>query len=246
MDLQTRKEKIDLLQRKMKKKKVWAILLALFTLGVNAFAWFVFTKYAQYDFSGNVASWDVEFRDENDVLVEDMLVSVNMKPGMDTFTTSYDVNNLGDVKADFSYDITSFSILGRTVDLTGVDDVETYLSSFYPFSIDFAATKSVISQGETSTFTVTVDWDFEDNTAYYGLNEIYDYNSTFNYYKKSGSSYTVFNATSENYASNRSTLFLEKDDADTYFGMQCGAYQDESGLDCIEIKLVLKAEQSSS
>ena len=46
MDLQARKEKLDLLSSKLKKKKFWAILLALFTLSVNAFAWFVFSKYS--------------------------------------------------------------------------------------------------------------------------------------------------------------------------------------------------------
>ncbi len=246
MDLQTRKEKLDLLSKKLKKKKFWAILLALFTLSVNAFAWFVFSKYSEYQFTGSVSAWDVEMRDENQQLVNNIIVSVNMKPGMDTFTKTYEINNLGGVDAKFSYELQSLKILGRDINVYGIQDADDYLENFYPFSIDLSSDKSLIVAGDKATFSTVVNWDFEEANKFFALNNIYDYNSTFKYYKLSGTTYNEFEVSDTNYNANRDSLYLEKDDADTYFGMMCGDYQKSSGLDCIEMEILLKVEQNNS
>ena len=244
MDLQTRKEKLDTLNRRLRRKKFMAILLALFTLGVNAFAWFVFSTHSEYEYDGQVASWDIEVK-EGEQLINDVTVAVDMKPGMSDFVKTYVINNYGDVDAKVSYSVQSFTILGRNVDMTGVSDENDYLSTFYPFSIQITTSKNVIEKNGTANFNVVVTWDFEDSIAYYGLNNIYDFDSTFQYYTKSGTAYTPFDATSANYATNRSSLYLQKDDADTYFGMNCGTYQDTSGLSCLELHLLLKIEQNN-
>ncbi len=246
MDLQTRKEKLDLLSKRFKKKKFWAILLALFTLSVNAFAWFVFSKYSEYQFTGSVAAWDVEMRDENQQLVNNIIVTVNMKPGMQTFTKTYDINNLGGVDAKFTYELQSLKILGRDINVYGIQNQNTYLTTFYPFSINLASNKSVIQGGDSATFTTTVNWSFEEANKYFALNNIYDYNPTFKYYKLVNDEYTEFAVSDTNYIANRDSLFLEKDDADTYFGMMCGEYQDTNNLDCIEMKVLLKVEQNNT
>ncbi|MBP5678882.1 MAG: hypothetical protein J6X28_03545 [Bacilli bacterium] len=244
MDLQTRKEKLDALNSRLRRKKFVAILLALFTLGVNAFAWFVFSTHSDYTYDGRVAAWDVEVK-EGEQLVNNVIVAVDMKPGMTDFSKTYTINNLGEVTAKVSYAVKSFTILGRTVNMSSISNVDNYLQNYYPFSIQVSTNKTTIAPGESATFNVVVHWDFEDSTAYYQLNDIYDFNETFSYYTKSGSTYNVFNATSENYAANRNSLYLEKDDADTYFGMECGTYQDTTHLTCLELKLVLTVEQNS-
>ncbi len=245
MDLQTRKEKLDLLNKRLKKKKFMAILLALFTLGVNAFAWFVFSTHSEYEYEGQVASWDIDIK-EGGQLVNDFIIAVDMKPGMTDFNKTYEVNNNGDVDAKLTYEIESLKIMGRDVDLTGVADPVAYLSSFYPFSVTISSNKSIINPNSSANFSIDVIWDFEDATSYYALDNIYDFDSSFIYYKKSGSTYTPFEVTSSTYAANRSTLYLEKDDADTYFGMKCGTYQDNSGLKCLEIKILLIVEQNNT
>ncbi len=40
------REQLEVLQKKFRKKKYLSILLALFTLGVNIFAWFAFSANA--------------------------------------------------------------------------------------------------------------------------------------------------------------------------------------------------------
>lgn len=243
LDLQTRKEKLEYLQKKMKVKKYMALILALFTLGVNAFAWFVFSFHADYTYEGKVSSWDVEVK-EDDHLVNNFLISVNMEPGMTDFVKEYEINNNGEVDASVDFEITALSIMGRTINLANVGDPVTYLSTFYPFSILIETDASVVGPGETGHFTLTVSWDYEDTTKYYRLNEIYDYNSTFKYYKLSGTTYNEYTVTSSNYLSNRNTLYLYKDDADTYFGMGCGTYQSSSGLNCLEATIALSVEQA--
>ena len=62
---------------------------SLFTLGVNIFAWFVFTTNASVGLDATVASWDVEFRDDQDQAMQNFTISVTkMKPGMPDFTKS--------------------------------------------------------------------------------------------------------------------------------------------------------------
>jgi len=245
MDLQTRKEKLDLLNKHLKKKKFMAILLALFTLGVNAFAWFVFSTHSEFEYDGKVAAWDVELREEGSI-VNDFIIAVNMKPGMADFSKNYEINNLGEVDAKLSYEIESMKLMGRDVDLSGVADPVAYLQNFYPFSIEVTSDRQIITPQSTAHFSVVISWDFEDSSAYYQLNDIYDFDSSFIYYKKNGNSYESFPVTSSTYSANRSTLYLEKDDADTYFGMQCGAYQDVTNLSCLELKIVLSVEQNNA
>ena len=244
LELQARKEKLGSLQKKFKRKKYMALLLALFTLGVNAFAWFVFSFHADYTYEGKVSSWDVEVK-EDDHLVNNFIISVNMQPGMTDFEKEYEINNQGEVDASVDYEITSLSILGRSINLQNVGNPVTYLETFYPFSISVQKDKATVAPNDTGHFTITVSWDFEDATAYYRLNEIYDYNSTFKYYKLSGSDYNEYTVTSSNYLSNRNTLYLFKDDADTYFGMACGNYQRDTGLNCLEATIALSVEQAA-
>ena len=245
MDLQTRKEKLDLLNSRLKKKKFMAILLALFTLGVNAFAWFVFSTHSEFEYDGQVASWDIELK-EGGQLVNDFIITANMKPGMTTVTKNYEINNLGDVDAKLTYSIESLKIMGRDVDLTGISDPVNYLGTFYPFSVSVSSNKSIINPNSTANFSVIISWDFENAASYYALDSIYDFDSSFTYYKKEGSTYTPFEVAASTYGANRSSLYLEKDDADTYFGMKCGTYQDSSGLNCLEVKILLTVEQNNT
>lgn len=246
MDLQTRKEKLDALNKRLKHKKIMAILLAVFSLGINAFAWFVFTTRAEVKVNGKVASWDVQLRDEDDQLVNSVVINVDMEPGMLEVSKRYEVDNRGEVSVDLTYEVESMTLMGRDVDLTGIADVNNYLKTYYPFSIDLSTDKTIIPSDDTGKFFVKVNWEFERANTYFSLNNIYDYTDGFTYYKKSGSTYTAFETTSENYAANRDTLYLEKDDADTYFGMQCGSYQNATNESCLVLTVKVLVEQHSN
>lgn len=244
MELQARKELLDRLSKRLRRRKFSAILFAFFLLGVNAFAWFVFNTQVGVEVQGNVASWDIRLRDEDNELVDEAVVEVvDMKPGMETFSKSYLLNNQGEVDASFSYSVEHISILGRNINLTNVNDKLGYCENYYPFSITFSKDMDVIPSLESARFSVIVNWNYEDNTKYYRLNEVYDYNDEFSYYKFISNQYTNFAATASNYLDNRNDLYLEKDDADTYFGMKCHEYEESSGHSCLEIGLLLKVSQ---
>lgn len=243
--LQARKEKLDYLNRKLKRKKFMAILFALFTLGLNAFAWFVYSTKVAVNLQGNIVAWDIQLRNGENELVNNVLLDIDMVPGMLDYTQTYHINNAGDVDALFSVEVNSLRILGRTIDLSSVSNPIDYLENFYPFSISLSTDQEVITSMNSATFTVLVEWDYEDNTEYHALNEAYDYDEGFQYYIHNNSGYHPFNISSSDYLANRSYLYLERDDADTYFGMMCKDYENTSGASCLQLGLSLKVVQDN-
>jgi hypothetical protein len=246
MKKQSKKETIDSLKASLRKRKYISILLALFTLGVNIFAWFAFSANAGLTLDATVASWDVEFKDENSQVFRNYLIEVTkMKPGMADFESSVTIQSRSDVDSDFTYEVTSFSLLGHTINLANKSDVFTYLSDFYPFSVSFEADKMVLTQNDTITFTVNVTWPYEEANKYFAQDEVYEFDDSFVYYNKSGTIYTpaaVANAAA--FQNNINSLYLEKDDADTYFGMKCKNYETTSGQPCLVMNMRLMVIQS--
>ena len=121
------------------------------------------------------------------------------------------------------------------------------LSLVYPFSIYFTPSSTTIGPGSNITFDINIVWPYEDNTKYYKLNEVYEYDRAFKYFNLVGTNYverSILDQTS--YENNLDDLFLGKDDADTYFGMMCHQYEQTSGLPCLTMTMTLKAEQRIS
>ena len=246
MEEQSKKKRIHSLRDGLRKRKYISILLALFTLGVNIFAWFAFSANAGLTLDATVASWDVEFKDENSTVFRNYLIEVTkMKPGMSDYESSVTIQSNSDVEADFRYEVTSFSLLGHTINLANKSDVFTYLSDFYPFSVSFDADKMVLVNNDSITFTVTVSWPYEESNTYYAQDEVYEFDDSFVYYTKSGNVYTPFAvANSSAFQTHINSLYLEKDDADTFFGMKCKAYETTSGQPCLVLNMRLLVIQS--
>ena len=99
---QIRDEKIILLKKALLKRKYYSIFLALFTLGINIFAWFVFSTTAQVGLDATVASWDVQFRDDSGDDSKIFVIDITkMKPGMNNYSKTISAHNHSDVTADF-------------------------------------------------------------------------------------------------------------------------------------------------
>ena len=239
------KEKINSLNSSVRKRLYLSILLALFTLGVNIFAWFAFSAEAGLEVDATVASWDVEFKEHDQILSRDILVELSMKPGMPDYNKTIEVESKSDVQSSFRYEIDSFTLGGQSVDLTNKGDIYDYLEDFYPFSIRMAASKNTLSLNDNVEFTLDIVWPYESATPiYYGQDEVYSYNNTFNYFTKSGSTYSAASiANVSAYNSQKSSLYLEKDDADSYFGMMCDDYEETTGKACLVLEMRLIVEQ---
>lgn len=235
------------LQKSRKRMLLRSFLFALFLIGVNIFAWFTYVSKAGLQLEGNISSWDVEFNaDGKPTTKVDFYVS-DMKPGMLDYSQKVIIHNLGEVSADVSYDIASLSIMGRDVDASNKDEIIRRLISFYPFSVNLNIDSVIIQPQGYTNFSASLSWDYENQEKFYQLDSLYDYNGEFNYYNLVDGKYVVNDSvTADNFNELRSNLYLEKDDADSYFGYACGQYEKNTGKSCLAMKLVLKVIQKEA
>lgn len=235
------------LQKSRKRLLLRSFLFALFLIGVNIFAWFTYVSKAGLQLEGNISSWDVEFNANGKPTTKvDFYVS-DMKPGMLDYSQKVIIHNLGEVSADVSYDIASLSIMGRDVDASNKDEIIRRLNSFYPFSVNLNIDSVIIQPQGYTNFSASLSWDYENQEKFYQLDSLYDYNGEFNYYNSVDGKYVVNDSvTADNFNELRNNLYLEKDDADSYFGYACGQYEKNTGKSCLAMKLVLKVIQKEA
>lgn len=235
------------LQKSRKRLLLRSFLFALFLIGVNIFAWFTYVSKAGLQLEGNISSWDVEFNANGKPTTKvDFYVS-DMKPGMLDYSQKVIIHNLGEVSADVSYDIASLSIMGRDVDVSNKDEIIRRLNSFYPFSVNLNIDSVIIQPQGYTNFSASLSWDYENQEKFYQLDSLYDYNGEFNYYNLVNGKYVVNDSvTADNFNELRNNLYLEKDDADSYFGYACGQYEKNTGKSCLAMKLVLKVIQKEA
>lgn len=235
------------LQKSRKRMLLRSLLFALFLIGVNIFAWFTYVSKAGLQLEGNISSWDVEFNANGKPTTKvDFYVS-DMKPGMLDYSQKVIIHNLGEVSADVSYDIASLSIMGRDVDASNKDEIIRRLNSFYPFSVNLNIDSVIIQPQGYTNFSASLSWDYENQEKFYQLDSLYDYNGEFNYYNLVNGKYVVNDSvTADNFNELRNNLYLEKDDADSYFGYACGQYEKNTGKSCLAMKLVLKVIQKEA
>lgn len=235
------------LQKSRKRMLLRSFLFALFLIGVNIFAWFTYVSKAGLQLEGNISSWDVEFNANGKPTTKvDFYVS-DMKPGMLDYSQKVIIHNLGEVSADVSYEIASLSIMGRDVDASNKDEIIRRLNSFYPFSVNLNIDSVIIQPQGYTNFSASLSWDYENQEKFYQLDSLYDYNGEFNYYNLVDGKYVVNDSvTADNFNELRNNLYLEKDDADSYFGYACGQYEKNTGKSCLAMKLVLKVIQKEA
>lgn len=242
MSLEERKEKLDAINRKLKRKKFMLILFALFTLGVNAFAWFVFSTHTGFDIQANVLSWDIRLTENDEEIDKDVTLNVDMYPGMPTYVRKYELHNLGEVDANFTYELEGITLFGEEVSLEEEDPYE-YLKNYYPFTIYFEDVSNDLKVQQKADFSINVGWDFDDPTAYYPVKAIYEYDPDFDYYSRDRHAFVQTEVTEEEYEDMKAVLYITRDDADSYFGMKCAQYKESTGKSCLTIKLKLIVSQ---
>ena len=94
-------------------------------------------------------------------------------------------------------------------------------------------------------FEINVNWLFENEILkYYRQDNAYTYEEEFDYYHLINNTYSKYPLNNSiEYENIKNTLYLEKDDADSYFGMQCSLYEQSTNKSCLSIKLHLIVEQ---
>ncbi len=235
------------LQKSRKKMLLRSLLFALFLIGVNAFAWFTYVSKAGLQLEGNISSWDVEFNSNGKPTTKvDFYVS-DMKPGMLDYSQKVIIHNMGEVAADVSYEIASLTIMGRDIDVSNKEEIITKLNSFYPFSVNLDIDSVVLQPKDYTNFNASLSWDYDNSAKYFQLDSLYDYDSSYSYYNLVNGQYVLNDSvTADNFEELRDNLYLEKDDADSYFGYACGKYENNTGKSCLAMKLILKVTQKEA
>ena len=226
---------------------VRSTFLVLFLLGVNTFAWFTYISRADVSLNGSVIAWDVNFMDENGAVKEILVDIKDMKPGMLTYEKKVEIVNQSDVAANMNYEIKSVKFLGNTI-LEGetTENITNKFANDYPFVLTMTATKDNINVNDKIIFDIKMDWIYEDNT-YYKLDSLYAYDAGVNYYTLVNGTYQVDSTvTSENFNEKVAAgLYLEKDNADSYFGYACGNYEKSTNNPCLQMEIELKVTQAN-
>jgi hypothetical protein len=239
------KKVYDSMQKRRKKILRRSLLLAVFVFGVNIYAWFIFLNQSRLEVHGNVASWNVTFYDGTEE-VQDLVINEQLYPGMDDYNKTLTIVNDGEVIASFEYTISDLKILGKTVDTSNQTTAINSLQNDYPFIFTMSSDKTTINAHDSMNFSVDITWDYQDGglRPYYRLTSVYDYTDEFDYYRlNSGTFEKVTNVNAETFPSLRDSLYLQRDDADTYFGEQCGVYQRSTGKACVEYKITVVVKQ---
>ena len=230
------------LQKSRKKLKIRAIILALFALGVSAYAWFIFVSDLSVNFSGHVREWDVQFLDDS-TEINRLVIDQTFYPGMDDFSETVNIINSSETGATFSFEINELTILGiNSLKSTSALTLAS-LQNDYPFVIDMYGSKVNLDENDSLSFTVEASWPFNAANTYFLLTPHYTFDPSIKYYTYSSGTYSQATVTSSNFNSLKSTLYVEKDDADSFFGENCATYENTNNLPCIHMLITLKVTQ---
>lgn len=237
----------NLQDRKKLRRKIIirSVLLVAFLLGINTFAWFTYISRAGVTLNASVVNWDVLFQDETNAIKDIHIEITDMKPGMLTYEKQIEITNHGDIDAKMGYIIKNATLLGK--DIFQNKDTEQFLQQLaneYPFKLSLVTDKNLIVVGDTAHFSIQLDWEYEGN-EYYKVNNLYTYDPSVYYYTLVGDTYEVDNTvTVDNFNEKiQSGIYLEKDDADSYFGYACGQYENSTGKPCLDLNVELNVTQ---
>ena len=236
-------------RRKSRRKTiVRSILLIAFLLIINTFAWFTYISKANLSLNGSVVSWEVSFLDQNSIIKDINIAITDMKPGMMRFAKTIDIVNNSDVAAQFTYKITSVELLGTKIfEGEETETIKQKLEQEFPFTLKMIVGKQDLDLTDTSSFEVTMDWTYEED-KYYRVNSLYTYDPAVNYYVLANNTYQIDNTvTEDNFQSKMQTgLYLEKDDADGFFGYACGKYEADTNKPCMDVHVELEVSQKNT
>ena len=232
----------DNLQKKKKAIKIRAFLMAGLLLAINSFAWFVFITDGTGKISADVINWDIAFLDEEGKSEMIDVEITDLYPGMPTFTKGIIIMNKSDLDAEFNCSVEKIIAFGEEYT---TDDLINSLEIEFPFKITFGYDNTELDKGDSLPFNVIVNWPFESDVQYYKLNHLYEYIKGINYYQLDGDTYNEIEVSEENFEELvDSGLYVESDDADTYWGEKSVAFKENFPDDSvIRLKVKLTVSQ---
>lgn len=130
-------------------------------------AWFAYSGISSVKTDIDVKAWYIELEKDGEPISNDISVTVpEIYPGMEPYSETISIKNLGDSNAQVKYNIVSVRILDNARDSYTIDNinvisqsVEDIISHDYPFHVNMNVSKHYIEAhtGE-SEFTISVTW----------------------------------------------------------------------------------------
>ena len=150
----------------LKKIKIKNIILLIFLLIFNTYAWFLFVSKVSSGLAVHVSAWSVEFTTNEGAIESEMVIEVDtIYPGMETFEQVINVTNRGEIKAELEYEIKSLTIMGESFvvdENITQEELEEKIKTEYPFKINVEKEQEQLVAGTgPGYFKVTVEWPFE-------------------------------------------------------------------------------------
>ena len=150
----------------IKKIKLRHLIILLFLLMFNTYAWFIYTTKVNTTIDAHVSSWNVEFISKEGGVESNLLVSVDkIYPGMTPFEYDVNVKNEGEMKAKLDYEIRTIRIMDDNYivsDTLSSQEIENQIKQKYPFKINIISNDSKMDpNGGTGNFKIIVSWDYE-------------------------------------------------------------------------------------
>ena len=150
----------------IKKIKLRHLIILLFLLMFNTYAWFIYTTKVNTTIDAHVSSWNVEFISKEGGVESNLLVSVDkIYPGMTPFEYDVNVKNEGEMKAKLDYEIRTIRIMDDNYivsDTLSSQEIENQIKQKYPFRINIISNDSKMDpKGGTGNFKIIVSWDYE-------------------------------------------------------------------------------------
>lgn len=199
-----KKKKLQIILKNLKKIiKPHQIVILIILLAGNTYAWFVYSNRVSNSIDVHVRAWNVLFQSGETAISDYFYINVpNAYPGMTNYVNTLTIENESEVAANITYKILEARIFdeeyvteeGRTdsgeqiqqSDLTSAE-LETLLSTNYPFTITFSLTSDTMSAvannvASRSYYSVTVSWPYEsgsDSLDTYWGKKAYTYASTY-------------------------------------------------------------------
>lgn len=188
------KKKVVSGKRKRKKTKPTRLVLLLFFIISNTFAWFIYATRVDNDVSVHVRAWNVVFESGDHEISNLVNLNVdNIYPGMEDYLYEITAYNKSEVSATLSYQILEANIFGdQYITVAGrlerqepanADDMtsaqlEAMLANNYPFSIYLGISNAYIDETDgRETYSLSVEWPYEqgDDAAdtYWGTRAAY-------------------------------------------------------------------------
>jgi len=143
------------------------LIILIVLLSFNTYAWFVFSNHVNTEMGAKVRAWNITFSQNDDDVSQSLTFDVNdIYPGMTAFHDEVNITNNGDTNAIVSFEMVSVRILDTTyvVDANNTgDDIVDMLENDFPFKVLLGVNNPTLVPFSTSTFSVDVIWNFEEN-----------------------------------------------------------------------------------